>query len=158
MLSTAECGQAFHDMAMALAHLHAQPQPLAHRDVKPENFIFSEVDGRWRLCDFGSATTESFQYVSGMASYIVAAEEDKIHRYSTPQYRAPEMCDPRRGEAISIAVDVWALGVALYKVLFLCDLFGTVGEERLALGLRACHDASPLPPSQGSCSAPRPRP
>ena len=33
---------------------------LAHRDVKPENFIFSEVDGRWRL-DFGSATTESFQ-------------------------------------------------------------------------------------------------
>ena len=105
-LSASEVARAFRDMAMALAHLHAQPQPLAHRDVKPENFILSDADGRWRLCDFGSATTETFAYQPGMPSHAVAAEEEKVHRYSTPQYRAPEMADPRRGETIGIGVDV----------------------------------------------------
>ena len=150
--SVGECGRAFYDMASALAHLHAQPQPLAHRDVKPENFIFSEADGRWRLCDFGSSTTTTFQHAAGMASYVVANEEDKIHRYSTPQYRAPEMCDPRRGELIGTPVDVWALGVSLYKLLFLRDLFGTAGEERLAiLNFDPANKLAPdaLPPRRG---------
>ena len=61
-----------------------------------------------------------------------ADEEDKDHRFSTPQYRAPEQCDVRRGEIIGVGVDVWALGVSLYKLLFLRDLCGTPGEERLA--------------------------
>ena len=30
-------------------------------------------------------------------------------------------------------VDVWALGVCLYKILFLQDLFGVPGEEKLAV-------------------------
>lgn len=43
------------------------------------------------------------------------------------------MCDLRRGETLGVAVDVWALGVSLYKLLFLRDLFGTPGEERLGI-------------------------
>ena len=131
-LSAGEVAKAFHDMALSLAHLHAQSPPLAHRDVKPENFILSDLDGRWRLCDFGSATTASFRYTDGTSAYDVADEEDKVHRFSTPQYRAPEQCDVRRGEIIGVGVDVWALGVSLYKLLFLRDLCGTPGEERLA--------------------------
>ena len=38
------------------------------------------------------------------------------------------MCDVRRGEEIGTGVDVWALGVTLYKCLFLKDLFGTPGK------------------------------
>ena len=98
---------------------------------RPENFILSDMDNRWRLCDFGSSTTHTFTHTDGMRLHEVANEEDKVHRYSTPQYRAPEMCDLRRGETIGIGVDVWALGVSLYKLLFLRDLFGTPGEERL---------------------------
>ena len=56
-----------------------------------------------------------------------------MHRFSTPQYRAPEMCDVRRGEPVGPKVDVWALGVSLYKMLHLKDLFGVAGEERLAV-------------------------
>ena len=133
VLTAAEVARGFHDMALALAHLHEQSPPLAHRDVKPENYILSTADGGWRLCDFGSATRETFTYQAGMAAHAVALEEERVHRYSTPQYRAPEMCDPRRGETIGIAADVWALGVSLYKMLYLRDLFGTAGEERLAI-------------------------
>ena len=84
-LSPGECAKAFHDMALALSHLHAQSPPLAHRDVKPENFILSDLDGRWRLCDFGSATKATFLYTHGLSSYDVSEEEDRIHRFSTPQ-------------------------------------------------------------------------
>ena len=157
-LSPGEVAKAFYDMACSLSHLHAQSPPLAHRDVKPENFILSEADGRWRLCDFGSATTHTFTHAQGMKSYDVANEEDKVHRYSTPQYRAPEMCDLRRGETISIGVDVWALGVSLYKLLFLRDLFGTPGEERLGTlnfnpDKQLAEKALPTMPSKSAASS-----
>ena len=42
------------------------------------------------------------------------------------------MCDLRRGQTVGVAADVWALGVTLYKLLYLRDLFGTPGEERRA--------------------------
>ena len=134
-LAPSEAAAAFHDMALGVAHMHQQPSPIAQRDVKPENFILNDSDGRWRLCDFGSATTRTFRYRAdgSTTQYEVAEEEDRVHRYSTPQYRAPEMNDLRRGEPVGVAVDVWALGVALYKALFLQDLFGTPGEERLGV-------------------------
>ena len=132
-LSPSEVHSALRDMAAALAHLHGRAHPIAHRDVKPENFVRREGDGRWVLIDFGSATLRSFTYEAGMSSAEVGHEEDLVHMFSTPQYRAPEMCDLRRGVCCGVAVDVWALGVALYKMLFLRDLFGIAGEARSAL-------------------------
>ena len=170
-LRPAESLRIFLDMCHAIAHMHALDAPLAHRDVKPENFVLSEEDGMWKLCDFGSATharpaaptglgwlaapaapdvtccprarappprdrTERFQYVEGTSSGAVAEEEERVHRFSTPQYRAPEMCDLRRGDELGPKVDVWALGVTLFKMLHLKDLFGVAGE---AAGFNAVH-------------------
>ena len=132
-LTPSEAAKALYDMALALCHMHAQTPPLAHRDVKPENYILGDTDGRLRLCDFGSATPRVFAHEPSTKSHEVAREEEEIHRTSTPQYRAPEMCDLRRGEPVGVAADVWALGVSLYKLLFLQDLFGTPGEERLGI-------------------------
>ena len=117
-LSAPEAARVFLDMANALAHLHSQSPPLAHRDVKPENYILSDADGRWRLCDFGSATAETFQYLDdgSMKAHHIATEEEHIHKTSTPQYRAPEMCDLRRGQPVGPKADVWALGVLLYEL------------------------------------------
>eukprot|EP00965_Chrysotila_dentata_P039875 1324633-Pleurochrysis_carterae.AAC.1 len=125
----------FLELCEAIAHLHRQSPPIAHRDIKPENLLLSEADGHWKLCDFGSATADTFQYARDApgSSAAVATEEDRIHRTSTPQYRAPEMCDLYAGLPICEAVDVWALGVCLYKMIFLRDLFGVAGEERLAI-------------------------
>ena len=73
------------DTALALAHLHAQSPPIAHRDVKPENFILNDSDGRWRLCDFGSATTRRFRYRDGVTTqYEIGEEEDVYDRPLTP--------------------------------------------------------------------------
>ena len=38
------------------------------------------------------------------------AEEERIEKYTTPNYRAPEMCDLYSGKLISEKVDIWALG------------------------------------------------
>ena len=114
-----QASRTFYDMLLAVAHLHAQPRPLAHRDVKPENFLLCEKDGRWKLADFGSASTQPFDYAaSDGGAHAASMEEERVHRFSTPQYRAPEMCDVR-SDRIHEKVDIWALGVSLYKILFL---------------------------------------
>ena len=105
------------DTALALAHLHAQSPPIAHRDVKPENILLG-ADGRFKLCDFGSATAETFSYtVYETSNADVGVEEERVHRYCTPQYRAPELCDVRCGERLDERVDLWALGCLSFELL-----------------------------------------
>ena len=58
--------------------------------------------------------------------------QERIHKYSTPQYRAQEMCDLYTGEPLDQRVDIWAVGVTLYKLLFLRDLLPP-GEEKLGI-------------------------
>ena len=59
------------------------------RDLKAENVLLHQ-QGHWVLCDFGSTTTFAGVYESTNA--IMAAEEI-IRKYTTPAYRAPEVCD-----------------------------------------------------------------
>ena len=60
------------------------------RDLKAENVLLHQ-QGHWVLCDFGSTTTFAGVYESSNA--IMAAEEI-IRKYTTPAYRAPEVCTP----------------------------------------------------------------
>ncbi|KAL1526178.1 hypothetical protein AB1Y20_014906 [Prymnesium parvum] len=130
-LGGAEVLSAFMDMCHAIAHLHTQHPPMAHRDIKPENFLRSDDSSCWKLADFGSVRRDVFRY-QGVGTPL-SEEEDRIHKYSTPQYRAPEMSDLYAGEVLDHRVDIWALGVTLYKLLFFKDLFGVAGEEKLAI-------------------------
>lgn len=43
----------------AIQHMHKQSPPIIHRDLKIENILLSE-SFTIKLCDFGSATTETF--------------------------------------------------------------------------------------------------
>ncbi len=90
-------------IARALAHAHGQG--IIHRDVKPSNVIL-DADGTPRLVDFGlardasddarlTATGELIGTVSAMGPEQVAAKPD----------------------AIGPAVDIWAAGVLLYRLL-----------------------------------------
>lgn len=58
------------------------------RDLKAENVLLHN-QGHWVLCDFGSTT--SFAGVYESTNAIMAAEE-VIRKYTTPAYRAPEVC------------------------------------------------------------------
>ena len=81
-LGGAEVLAAFIDMCHALGHLHAQQPPMAHRDVKPENFLRSAEDGRWKLADFGSVRRVVYRY-EGVCTGL-AHEEARRYTAVTP--------------------------------------------------------------------------
>jgi serine/threonine-protein kinase len=90
--------------AVAHAHRHL----VIHRDIKPGN-ILVDREGRVKLLDFGIA--KLLQADGG-------ADADELTRDGmralTPDYAAPEQL---RGEEVSTATDVYALGILLYQLL-----------------------------------------
>ena len=88
----------------ALSHAHARG--VIHRDVKPSNIICPDVEdgpATAKLTDFG---------IARMADHDVLTRTGDI--IGTLAYMAPEQS---RGEKITGAADVYALGVVLYEAL-----------------------------------------
>lgn len=101
--SEADAARTFESMLRALDHLHQLG--IAHRDVKPENFLLGgheedSLASRVRLCDFGIAT------------YALPGTELTELVGSAP-YVAPEVVL----RSYSLSADVWSLGVVLYVML-----------------------------------------
>uniref|UniRef100_A0A7N0TQ98 non-specific serine/threonine protein kinase n=1 Tax=Kalanchoe fedtschenkoi TaxID=63787 RepID=A0A7N0TQ98_KALFE len=115
----------FRDVCNAVFAMHCQSPPIAHRDLKAENLLLGP-DGQWKLCDFGSTSTnhKCFEKPEEMG-----IEEDNIRKHTTPAYRAPEMWDLFRREVISEKVDIWALGCLLYRICYFKSAFD--GESKL---------------------------
>lgn len=99
--------------------LHQQDPPIAHRDLKLENFLMA-ANGVYKLCDFGSC-------VDGPQSLKTkedrARELENVDKRTTAMYRSPELADVEgtamfgAGE-LTEAVDVWAMGCILYTMAF----------------------------------------
>lgn len=117
----------FRDVCNAVFAMHGQSPPIAHRDLKAENVLLG-FDGVWKICDFGSASTnhKCFNRPEEMG-----VEEDIIRKHTTPAYRAPEMWDLYRREVISEKVDIWALGCLLYRICYFKSAFD--GESKLQI-------------------------
>ncbi len=79
-----------------------------HRDLKPGNILVME-DGTPKLLDFGIAKLLNPE-LSGRAAVPTALALQPM----TPDYASPEQV---RGEHITTASDVYALGVLLYELL-----------------------------------------
>jgi serine/threonine-protein kinase len=76
---------------------------IIHLDLKPDNILFS-AGGELRLIDFGIAASVDRQRRQLRPGYLVG----------TPGYIPPER---RRGELLTTAADLWALGVLASRML-----------------------------------------
>jgi serine/threonine protein kinase len=96
--------------AWALAALygleHAHRRGILHRDVKPENLLFTQ-HGLLKVTDFGLA--KAIGAAAGRFNTNAIA-------FGTPAYMAPEQISRAAG-SISPATDVWALGAVLFEML-----------------------------------------
>ncbi len=84
---------------------------VVHRDLKPNNILVRD-DGEVRLLDFGIA-----KMLDPAHAPHTVVETRTAARMMTPEFAAPEQV---RGEAITTATDVYALGVVLYTMLSGC--------------------------------------
>ncbi|KOB74354.1 Uncharacterized protein OBRU01_07417 [Operophtera brumata] len=108
----------FYQTCRAVQHMHAQVPPIAHRDLKLENFLISS-EGTIKLCDFGSATTDVYSPNPSWSANQRNMLEETLAQFTTPMYRAPEMLDTWDNRKIDHTVDVWALGCILYTLCFM---------------------------------------
>eukprot|EP00475_Leptophrys_vorax_P022380 TRINITY_DN3045_c0_g1_i1.p1 TRINITY_DN3045_c0_g1~~TRINITY_DN3045_c0_g1_i1.p1 ORF type:complete len:623 (-),score=184.43 TRINITY_DN3045_c0_g1_i1:3196-4785(-) len=104
----------FASICKAVRELHKMNPPVTHRDLKIENILIGE-DRQLKLCDFGSCITRAQAYTT---QEEIADEEERIQKYSTPSYRAPEMCDLWSKTILDVKTDIWALGCIFFILLF----------------------------------------
>ncbi|KAL1122210.1 hypothetical protein AAG570_003615 [Ranatra chinensis] len=101
----------------AVQHMHSQSPPIIHRDLKIENLLLT-TEGKIKLCDFGSATSQIFRPDSSWSAQQHAMLEDQMSSCTTPMYRAPEMVDTWENHEIGLASDVWAVGCLMYLLCY----------------------------------------
>ncbi len=94
----------FLDLCQAVAFVHRNL--IVHRDIKPGNVLVTG-DGHVKLLDFGIAKlTDELE--------PEAAQTATGQRAMTPEYASPEQI---LGQPVTIATDVYALGVLLYELV-----------------------------------------
>ena len=125
----------FLDVLRAVAQAHANL--IVHRDLKPSNVLVRN-DGQAKLLDFGIAKLLEGEGQAGERSLTVEGG-----RAMTPECAAPEQL---RGEAITTATDVYALGVLLYVLLTGQHPAGR-GPHTFADLVKAIVDVEPMRPS-----------
>ncbi|MFN8653901.1 MAG: serine/threonine-protein kinase [Gemmatimonadales bacterium] len=98
--------QLFLQVLAAVQHAHANL--IVHRDLKPSNILVTP-DGTVKLLDFGIAKLLDSETNGGST----ALTQPGANAF-TPEYASPEQV---RGEPVSVATDVYSLGVLLYRLL-----------------------------------------
>lgn len=110
---------------------HAHRHGVLHRDVKPENLMFTER-GQVKVTDFGIAK------VMGGERTLATADGAVL---GTPAYMAPEQAE---GLSVGPPADVYACGTILYELLSGQLPFARAATPMATLIARIKDDAPPL--------------
>lgn len=101
-ISLRESAQWIQQTALGLAAAHKEG--IVHRDVKPENILLDQTDGRAKLIDFGLAKSLEDETLTQLDAVA-----------GTPHYMSPEQAHhPQTRDARS---DIYSLGITLYECL-----------------------------------------
>ncbi|KAK5127631.1 hypothetical protein LTR85_006972 [Meristemomyces frigidus] len=116
---------AFRDTLLGLQYLHYQG--IVHRDIKPPNLL-ATIDHRVKISDFGVSHLgrplhgdDAGEEVSEHEAQDFDEAKELAKTVGTPAFYAPELCIVDPGDdpfPVTKAIDVWALGVTLFCMLF----------------------------------------
>ena len=85
-----------------------------HRDFRPENIVLTSKNNL-RIIDFGSATNKTYDVINHNIRANLILE---ISKNTHQTYRAPEEYLLYHGYPINEKVDIYALGLILYSMMF----------------------------------------
>jgi SNF1-activating kinase 1 len=125
-----EARRAFRDTLSGLRFLHSIG--IIHRDIKPANLLVSN-SGTVKISDFGVSYLGPAKDPEKDSDYKLTEndvsalddERELARSVGTPAFWAPELCyedasmfEEKDGPKITGAIDLWALGITLYCMIY----------------------------------------
>lgn len=129
-LTLSQALDVFRDTLLGVEYLHYQG--IIHRDIKPANLLWTS-DYRVKISDFGVSylgrpIREDTNHAEKAEADAEKPDEaiELAKTVGTPAFYAPELCDPGvftgpgkpKKPLITGQIDVWALGVTLYGMVY----------------------------------------